>query len=129
MIDASALLELLLNTPRAAELGHRVFANNETLHAPCLIDLEVVQVLRRHAQGGALSPARAQQSLDQLAAFPLERYTHETLLPRIWQLRDSISAYDASYIALAEALEMPLVTCDVKLARARGHVAKIELFA
>jgi predicted nucleic acid-binding protein len=129
VIDASALVELLLNTRRAADIGKRAFAGDELLQAPSLIDLEVMQVLRRHVRGGALSLSRAQEALHDLIMFPLERYGHELLLPRIWQLRDSMSAYDASYVALAETLDEPLLTCDDRLARTGGHAAKVVSFA
>jgi len=88
----------------------------ESLHAPHLLDLEVVQVLRRYAASGALSGERALLALQDLSALDLERYPHEPLLGRIWQLRKKMSAYDAAYVALAEALDAPLLTFDARLA-------------
>ena len=82
---------------------------------------------RRLVQLGDLTPARAQEALDDHAALVVDRHAHRELLPRIWQLRESISAYDAAYVALAEALEAPLLTCDAKLARSHGHRAKMAL--
>jgi predicted nucleic acid-binding protein len=129
VIDASALIELLLRTTRGAMIGRRVLGGGETLYAPALIDLEAIQVLRRYARARVLSPQRAQEAMDDLTAFPIKRVAHENLLARIWQLRDSMSAYDACYVALAEAIDRSVVTCDAGLARAQGHGAKVELFA
>ena len=127
VVDASALLELLLRTTRGDRVATLALAPEERLHAPHLLDIEVVQALRRLVQLGDLTPARAQQALDDHAAIGVERHAHQNLLPRIWQLRESISAYDAAYVALAEALEAPLLTCDAKLARSHGHRANVEL--
>jgi predicted nucleic acid-binding protein len=127
VIDASALLEILLRTNRAERLMERAFSSSERLHSPHLIDVEVTQALRRLAQHGDVTIARAAQALDDLASVPLERHAHQLLLPRIWQLRDSLSAYDGAYVALAEALDAPVLTCDAKLARAHGYRAHVEL--
>jgi predicted nucleic acid-binding protein len=126
VVDASAVLELLLNTPQAARVAERLFVVGETLHAPHLLDLEVAQVLRRYAAAGALTGERGDQVLEDLGDLPLERYPHTFLIPRIWELRHALTAYDAAYVALAEALAAPLVTRDAALARAR-HRARIEL--
>ena len=127
VVDASALLELLLNTPSGPLVARRLFAENETLHAPHLLDVEVAQVLRRYALSGELNPTRGRQALEDLADFPITRYPHDLLLSRIWELRHNITAYDAAYIALAEALAVPLLTRDAGLASATGHRAHIEL--
>lgn len=127
--DASALLELVLGTARAERLGARALAEGETLHAPHLVDVEVAQALRRLVQLKEVGAARAGQALEDFGAIRLERYPHSDLLPRIWELRGSVTAYDASYLALAEALEAPLLTCDARLARSHGHSARIELIS
>ena len=128
VIDASALIEVLLGTTHAAAIRTRVFAVGETLHGPHLLDIEVAQVLRRYVARGDLDVARAALALEHLAAFPIRRYAHTVLLPRVWALRDSITACDATYVALAEALQAPLLTCDARLAAAPGHAAQIVQF-
>lgn len=127
MIDASALLEILLRTERADRLMERVFSGSEQMHAPQLLDIEITQVLRRLVRQKEITAARAEQALQDLADLAVERHQHQTLIQRIWQLRDSLSAYDGVYVALAEALAAPLLTCDAKLAGAHGHRAQIEL--
>lgn len=127
VVDASAALEVLLRTPAAAAVEGRIFNPDETLHAPHLIDVEVAQVLRRYAATGQIDPERCRAALADLADFSLRRYPHDFLLPRIWDLRDNLTAYDATYVALAEALDAPLVTRDRRLAAAPGHDARVEL--
>lgn len=127
VLDASALLELLLNTAAAPRVAKRVFSPRESLHAPHLIDLEVAQVLRRWQRGGELSSARAGEALEDLADLPLARYPHQLLLQRIWELRANATAYDAAYLALAEALGATLVTMDSALASIPGNTAPVEI--
>lgn len=127
MVDASALLESLLNTASGALVTARLFQSGESLHAPQLIDLEVAQVLRRYWVSGQIEAERGRQALQDLADFPLQRYPHQLLLPRIWELRANVTAYDAAYVALAEALSAPLITRDAALAAAPGNNARVEL--
>ena len=127
VVDASALIEVLLNTSAAPRIADRLFDRGETLHAPHLLDLEVTQVLRRYARTGEISPARGDAALEDLTVFPIARYPHHPFLLRIWQLRNNATAYDAAYLALAEALEAPLLTRDAKLAASLGHRVRIEL--
>jgi predicted nucleic acid-binding protein len=127
VLDASAVLELLLGTPAGRGVAERIAAPAETLHAPHLVDLEVAQVLRRFQREGDLDEARGREALAALRALDVARYPHDVLLPRIWQLRDVVTAYDAAYLALAEALAAPLLTADARLARTRGHRARVEL--
>jgi predicted nucleic acid-binding protein len=122
VVDASAVLEVLLQTPVAARVSRRIFAAGETLHAPHLLDLEVAQVLRRYVRSGVISAKRGNEALTDLADLPLNRYPHFVLLPRIWQLRHNVTAYDAAYLALAEALDSPLVTRDRALASAGARM-------
>lgn len=127
VVDASALLEILLNTPDAARVAARLFAPGETLHGPHLLDLEVAQVLRRYALAGEMDARRGRDALEDLAEFPITRYPHGLFLSRIWELRRNLTAYDAVYIALAEVLAAPLVTRDAALASVRVHRARVEL--
>ena len=126
VVDASAMLEILLLTPAARRVGARLFAPGETLHVPHLLDIEVAQGIRRYCLTEKLDAVRGQAALQDFAAFPLIRYPHTPFLPRIWQLRTNITAYDAAYVALAEALDAPLITRDAALARSSGHRARIE---
>ena len=126
VIDASAVLELLLGSRAGLRVMERTFGRHETLHAPDLLDLEVVQVLRRYVRESELSVGRAEQALEDLADLPLERYPHEPFIERIWELRDNLTAYDAVYVALAELLVAPLLTLDARLVRSRGHRATVE---
>jgi predicted nucleic acid-binding protein len=127
VVDASALLEALLRTPAAQAVEGRLFAPRETLHAPHLLDVEVAQVIRRYAVNGEIDSERGLFALTDLADLPLRRYPHDFLLPRIWDLRNNLTAYDATYVALAEVLGAPLLTRDRRLASATGHGAQIEL--
>jgi predicted nucleic acid-binding protein len=127
VVDASALIETLLQTPAARAVEDRLFASRQTLHAPHLLDVEVAQVIRRYAAAGEIEGERGRVALADLADFPALRYPHDFLLPRIWELRNNLTAYDAAYVALSEALEAPLVTRDRRLASSTGHRARIEL--
>lgn len=127
VVDASALLEALLRTPEAKAVEDRLFAPRQTLHAPHLLDVEVAQVIRRYVANGGIDSERGRLALADLADFPLRRYPHDFLLPRIWDLRNNLTAFDAAYVALAEVLNTPLLTRDRRLATAAGHRAQIEL--
>lgn len=128
VVDASAVLEVLLRTESAPAVEARLFCG-ETLHAPHVLDLEVAQVLRRYARGGVVSGRRGREALEDLAALRIERYPHDVLLPRVWSMRSNATAYDACYLALAEALEATLLTSDRRLAGVPGHAARVEVVA
>lgn len=127
VIDASALLEVLLRTPSAEAIEEIAFAPAQILCAPHLVDLEVLQVLRRFELLKEIDARRGRAALNDFAAFRLHRYPHDVLLPRVWALRANLSAYDAAYVALAEALGVPLLTHDAGIARASGVQAQIRV--
>jgi predicted nucleic acid-binding protein len=127
VVDASAIIEVMLRTRAAAAVERRVHDMRETLHAPHLIDIEVAHVIRRSAANGEIAADRGQAAIEDLADFPMHRHPHRWLLPRIWELRYNLTAYDAAYVALAEALDAPLITRDKRLAASSGHQARIEL--
>ena len=127
VVDASAVLELLLRTEKGVKVQERVLDSEESLHAPHLIDIEVTQTLRRLVSLKEITAARGKQALEDHIALNIKRAEHKDLLDRVWSLRDSITAYDAAYVALAEILDAPLITCDAKLARSHGHKARLEL--
>lgn len=127
ILDASAILEVLLGTAASRQIETRLFDRGDTIHAPHLIDLEVAQTVRGYALRGEVAPERGRVALEDMVAFPLVRHTHDLLLRRIWELRANVTAYDAAYVALAELLDAPLITRDRRLAAAPGHRARIEL--
>ena len=128
VLDSSAAVDWLLQTPAGRRIENRIYSRNETLHTPHLLDLEVIQVLRRLARQGVVPVRRADEAVGDLLDLRITRYPHFVLLPRIWQLRHNFSAYDAAFIVLAEKLGAALVTRDSRLASAPGHAASIELF-
>lgn len=125
VLDASAVAELLLGRSGAAAVAEQMAEHRFDLHAPHLLDVEVISVLRRVVAAGDATPARADEAVDDLLALPLERYPHDVLLWRAWRYRANFSAYDATYLALAEALAtdpVPIATGDARFARAaRDH--------
>lgn len=125
--DASAMLEIVLRTPAGVRALDLVLSEEESLHAPHLLDLEVVQVLRRYLRAGVIDEERATEALEDFSSFSIQRYAHDLFLARIWELRHNLTAYDASYVALAEALNATLLTYDKALAKSTGHRADVEL--
>ena len=128
VLDASAAVDWLLQTPAGRQIDKRIYSRNESLHAPHLLDLEITQVLRRLVRESLISSQRAGQAMEDLLDMRVTRYPHVILLSRIWQLRHNLSAYDAAYVVLAEKLGAALISRDTRLASASGHVVKIELF-
>lgn len=127
VVDASALAEYLIGSPRG-QAAARVLAEHErSLHMPHLAVSETASVLRSWVARGIVTEQRAFGALEDVAEFPAVRYAAEPFLDRIWQLRHNLSAYDAHYVALAEALEAPLLTADARIARASGHAAPVRL--
>jgi predicted nucleic acid-binding protein len=129
VLDASLLIEILVATPLGVRQADRVLNSDDSLHAPHLLDVEVLQVVRRLTQSGGLDRERAAYAVNALAQLPLTRHGHTAYIARIWELRTAMTAYDAAYIALAEGLSAVLFTCDGRLARSHGHRAQIELLS
>ena len=127
VLDASGAIEFLLNTAAGKRLGARLADETVVVHVPHLIDLEIAQVLRRYARHGTLSTRTGMLALERWRSLDVQRYSHEPFLDRIWQLRDNVTAYDAVYVALAEALPAVLFTGDRKLAGTPGVNVAIEL--
>ena len=126
--DASAVVEMLLATRRGGAIAEHLFESGRPTVAPHLLDIEVLHVIRRFSRTNRLTAARAEQALEDLGRLAITRYGHEPLRRAIWRLRGALSAYDAAYVALAELLEAPIVTCDAKLARSKGHDVAFRLF-
>ena len=127
VVDTSAVLSVLAGRPKVLGLIDRIRDDGD-LHAPHLIDVEFQHGLRRLVLSGAISEDRASDARLDFADLTIVRYPHVSLADRMWELRHNITAYDAAFIALAETLEVPLVTCDARLARAPGHAATVEVF-
>jgi predicted nucleic acid-binding protein len=128
VLDASAAIEVVLSTAAGAPVAERLLTSERSLHAPYLLDVEVAQILRRFVLRGELAEIRARQALQDLSDLPIERYPHNIFLPRIWALRQNLTAYDAAYVALAEVLGATLLTRDSRILRAPGHSARVEVF-
>ena len=128
VLDASAAIDWLLQTAVGQQIEGRIYSRGESLYAPHVLDLEVAQVLRRLVREGAVSAPRADQAIEDLSDLRVNRYPHFVFLPRIWRLRDNLSAYDAAYVALTEKLGATLITRDSRLASASARVVSIELF-
>jgi predicted nucleic acid-binding protein len=127
VVDASALIEVLRQSADAWAIESRMFAPGETLHAPHVLDLEIAQVVRRYVHRRDMSTSRAVEALADLHGFRITRYEHEVFLPRIWQLRDRLTAYDAVYLALAEALGATLLTRDHAFLDVTGTDVPVEV--
>ncbi len=127
VLDAPAVVEMLRGTARGRAVAEWFEADGGDAHAPGLLDSEVAQALRRLEQQGAMDPARGGASIELLQDLPVARHNVHLLLPRVWDLRHHLTAYDASYVALAEALACPLLTLDRRLATVQGLAAEIVL--
>jgi predicted nucleic acid-binding protein len=126
VVDASVIVDLLLQGPDSAKLADRLLNPTQILNAPQLLDIEVAQVLRRYAAIGDLSAERGRAAIDDLSALPIERWGHELLLRRIWDHRNNLSAYDATYLALAEALDCGVWTRDSRFARSPATAGRVR---
>lgn len=128
VVDASALVPALADDGRDGDAA-RARLREQALVAPELIDLETASVIRRQLQAGKLDARRAAFALTDLVELPLRRVAHRPLLVRCWELRENLTIYDAAYVALAELLDVVLLTADARLARAPGLRCQLELLA
>lgn len=126
VVDASAVVEALLGGPASTAIATRWKADGD-LHSVQLLDLEVLQALRRLVRAGEVDDARASEAALDFAALRVRRWSHVPLRDRVWELRHNVTAYDAACIALAERFDCPLITRDARLKRAPGHAAKVEV--
>ena len=126
VVDASCLCEVLIGAPGAEAIRDRLAVESDHA-APHIVDVEVFGVIRREHLRGRLDRTEATQAVQDLAAWPGERFGHRLLLDRAWELRDTVRGWDAMYVALAEALEATLVTTDLRLASASGPACSIEV--
>ena len=127
VLDASVLVDDLTENDRGHEVRRRLADAAGWLWAPAVIDAEVGHALRAEVRRGTISPRLAEEALEDLMAMQLERVSHRFLTERAWQLRDNLSFYDGLYVALAEALDAPLLTCDARLGNAPGILAKVDV--
>jgi predicted nucleic acid-binding protein len=127
VLDTSALIAALCGRPPSDALLERLRGDSD-LAAPHLLDIEFLHALRRLVLGGQLGEDRAGDARDDFAALAITRYEHTMLADRVWELRHGLTAYDATFVALAELLDVPLVTVNARLARWAGHQATVELF-
>ena len=129
VLDASAALECVLRTSIGKQITDTWLTKERSIHAPHLVDVEVAQVLRRLVLKKSMTRARADDARSDWLALRITRHEHRPMLDRMFELMDTLTAYDSSYVALAESLEAPLLTSDSKLGRSHGHRAKIISFA
>lgn len=129
ILDTSAAVELLLSLPLSRKVQEQLNRVDWQIIAPQLLIVEVLQVLRRRVIAGYTSLPEADEARSLLSELNIRLYGHELFVDRIWELRDNMSAYDASYVALAEASELELLTSDRRLANAPGHDARITLIS
>jgi len=127
VLDASAIVELLLGTRLGRSIAECLADPGLALHTPHLADVEVAQALRRYVREGEIDLGSAETAIDELHSLDVERHAHEPLLDRVWARRQNLTAYDAVYVALAEALGARLLTCDSRLARSPGLANVVEL--
>ena len=128
VLDASAAIDWLLQTGVGRRIDHRIYVQNETLHSPHIIDLEVAQVFRRLVREAIIPARRAEEAIIDLMDLRMTRYPHFLFLSKIWQRRHNLSAYDAAYVALAEEIGATLITRDARLAAATGRALAVEVF-
>ncbi|HEX6085925.1 MAG TPA: type II toxin-antitoxin system VapC family toxin [Thermoanaerobaculia bacterium] len=129
VVDASALVDLFIGSPAADAIFERVFGTEADIHAPHSIDVEVVHAIRKLWRRGLLVDRDVEIIADTYSQIRIVRHDLDPVMHRIWRLHDNHSPYDAAYVALAEWLDLPLITRDARLARSTGHAARIEYIA
>lgn len=129
VIDASAFSDVVLARPAAARIRERVERDDQHIHVPVTFDVEVLQTVRKYWLNGEADDQIGLIAIGLLRAASIQRHDLSPFLARIWELRRNNTAYDAGYVALAESLDIPLITRDARLARSSGHVARIEYIA
>ena len=129
VVDASALVDLLIGNPGAGAIFERLFRSRARLHAPHTIDVEIASAIHRLSRRRLLSDRHADEIIDIHRTIPIERHPTASLLDRMWRLRHNISPYDAAYVALAESQKLPLLTRDARLAHSSGPAATLEYIA
>lgn len=127
VLDASVLVDFLIESDRGQEVARRIDGNPGWHWAPAVVDAEVGHALRAEVRRRTISSRAAGEALEDLMAMQLERVSHRFLAERAWELRDNLSFYDGLYVALAEALDAPLLTFDARLAKAPGILAEVEV--
>ena len=127
VVDASALIDWVLRTPAGLAVEEHLLRHAGTLEAPSFVAVECANGLRRLEARSVLDTARADLSFEAISRLPMTLHDTARFMPRVWALRHSLTSYDAAYVALAETLEVPLLTCDARLARSRGHTPSVIL--
>ncbi len=129
VLDASAVIELVLGTRSGMEILKRISDPQLSLHSPELVDIEVLNTLRRYELADIVPPDRVAHAIDNLSGLDMRRHPHGPILPRIWSWRYNLTSYDAAYVTLAEVLDAPLLTTDARLAGAPRLPVRVEVFA
>ena len=128
VLDASAAIELVLNTSAGKRVNDRIADQREAIQVPHLVDVELIHVIRRFVMRNVVGAERGEMAIRLWRMLDVQRHEHEPFMVRIWQLRNNFSAYDAIYVALAEALSAPLITADRRLAAAPGSGIRVEVY-
>lgn len=128
VVDTSAMIEVLINSPAGRRIARRIADPDLSLHAPHLLDIEVTQVLRSYVLKRLMAEDRARQILEDFSQLDIHRYEHHQLLLQVWRFRHRVTAYDASYVALAVVLDAPVLTMDRRLAKTPGLPVAFEVF-
>jgi predicted nucleic acid-binding protein len=128
VIDASAVVEMCITTQVGKRLAIEILANKTAMVAPEIMSLEVIQALRKQKNLKLISEVEATEAFDVFCQMPVQFESHTNLLERVWELRTNMTAYDASYVALAEILRAPIWTCDRKYQNTPTHKAKSVFF-